>query len=254
MSRYTVKTGGSASGGMIGFGAIRVEIDFDEIQGLRTDSNWRMIDEFTKTGSELIANAVAGKARWLLDPDNPKRNIGVTGRASRNIFVRQVSHNKKGRTTHEVYEGVYPVNAIIRMGRGTMGKRPHHRDIVEWIVHKGIHIKPPEGQKRWRMTKYGGPDANLRSRPPRPFKADLRGAAIAIATKINELGLAHLEEFYPLGKPKYDYYGELLKNKRWLRRMLSKHFDIWAKVYVTFLKSGQYRRVPVRTIEALRRD
>ena len=251
MSRYTIKSGGPASGGMLGFSALRVKIDFEEIQGLRTDANWRMINEFTKTGTKLIANAVAAKARWLLDPSNPRREIGVTGRASENIFVRQTS-DKKGQTVHEVYEGVYPINALIRLGRGK-GKRPPYREIVEWIIHKGITIEPPEGQKRWRMTKYGGPDANLRSRPPRPFKADLRSVAIMIARKINELGLAHLKEFYPPGAPKYDYYGEILKNKSWLRRMLTQHFDVWAKVYITFLKSGQYRRIPVRTIEALRR-
>ncbi len=237
---------------MIGQKILSFSIDWKEAQGLIDEGNkdWRKLKDFQRQGSLAISSYVANKARWLLDPDNAARNIGATGQASRNIFIRPIGKGEKA--GYQIYEGVYRGNMFIRLGRRTGGDRPPARAIVEWIVHKkSVNIYPPESAKSiWRMTKKGGPNANLSSRAPRPWKRDLRQVAAIIGNKMKKTGMVHLKQFYPKGQPKYDYYGEIFKDRRKMKSIMLKRFSVWAKVYAKFLKTGQYRRVPDRVIEA----
>lgn len=237
---------------MIGSRILSFTIDWKQIQGLIDDGNqdWRKLKDLQRQGTVSIASFVANKARWLLDPDNPNREIGATGQASQNIFIRPIGKGEKA--GHQIYEGIYRGNVFIRLGRRTGGERPPARAIVEWMVHKkNFPFEPPESSKDvWRITKKGGPNANLSSRPPRPWKRDLRQLAAIIGNKMKKTGMVHLKKYYPKGQPKYDYYGEIFKDRRQMRKIMLTRFSVWSKVYAKFIRSGQYRRVSDREIEA----
>lgn len=241
----------SPSANIISNQIIHFSINWEEIQGFIDDgsTNWKRLRDFQRIGSYTIASFVQDKARKLLEPNNPSRDIGATGQASKNIFIRATgSGNESG---FQIYEGSYRGNRYIRLGRREGSNIPPPRAIVEWLVHKNISITAPDVNKTpWRMTKMGGPRANVSSRPPRPWKRDLRQVAAMIGNKMKSTGMEHLKAFMPKGKAKYDYYGEIMKDKRKMGRILEDSFDIWAVVYGKFIKSGQYRRIQNRTIRA----
>jgi hypothetical protein len=231
---------------------INFNINWKEVQGLiaDADADWRKLRDFQRIGSLSIASYIANKARKLLDPDNPRREIGATGQASKNIFVKKIGSGLE--SGHQIFEGSYRGNLYIRTGRGLGATRPPARAIVEWLVHKKqVTIYPPEvNPSPWRITKAGGPRANIKKRPPRPWKKDLRQIAAIIGNKMKETGMAHLKKFYPVGQPKYDYYGEIMKDKRKMQKVMLQQFSVWSKVYAKFIKSGQYRRISDRVISA----
>lgn len=232
---------------------INFNINWKEVQGLIADedADWKKLRDFQRIGSLSIASYIAAKARKLLAPGNPRRDIGATGQASKNIFVKKIGSGLE--SGHQIFEGSYRGNLYIRMGRGTgeSVKRPPARAIVEWIVHKNINVYAPEvNPSPWRITKAGGPRADIKSRSPRPWKKDLRQVAAIIGNKMKETGMFHLKKFYPTGKGKYDYYGEIMKDKRKMQRNMLRQFSIWSKVYANFIRSGQYRRISDRVISA----
>ena len=188
-------------------GTVQIDLDLSEVKGLIRDraANQREADKFLSTAGMTVAKQIATLARKRLEVGGNK-NIGTTGRASKNIFIKKV-----GETGAVVYEGAYPANYFIRMGRRQDSTPPPIKAILDWLVHKpGFDFSPQKENKRNRWTKFGGPRANLRSQPSRPFKRDLKGTAHAIANKIGKIGMWHLVPFYPKGQPKYDYYSEIL--------------------------------------------
>jgi len=231
----------------LGFGQMKLEVDFSEVQGmLAREANVRQAREFLETASMSVAEKIAEFAREKLSVGG-SRDVGATGGASKNIFVM-----KSGEHDAIIYEGAYPANYFIREGRTKGAKRPPARAIVEWIVHKGITIEKPKDQRgKWRITKYGGPRANLRSKPPRPWKRDMKQVAGIIATKIGQEGMTHFGKLYPSNSNRYDYYGEIMHRtpgEKYFTNMIMERYTYWFPLYREFLRDGRPRRIPRRLI------
>jgi hypothetical protein len=231
------------------FGQMRVEIDMGEVDGLlQAGESRRAVGNFLDNASRSVAEEIARLAREKLAVGGEK-DIGATGRAAGNIYVI-----KTGKHDAEIFEGPYPANFYIREGRSKGAKKPPAKAIVDWIVSKGINItKPPDQRGAFRMTKYGGPRANLRSKSPRPWKRDLKQVAGVIANKIAQTGMKHLEPLYPSGQARYDYYGEILSRtpgRVYFDRMVSQGYGAWFTLYTQFVRDGRPRRISRRSFGA----
>ena len=229
-----------------------VGIDFSQVRGLikgRAKQD-RMIKNFLGTATLSVAERVAKLARDKLEV-GAKENIGATGKAAKNIFAK-----KAGEYNAIVFEGPYPANYFIRKGRGVGAKKPPARAIMDWMVNKpGFTFqRPPDQRGQWRMTKYGGPRAKLRSKPPRPFKRDLKQAAGIIANKIAELGLVTLKSKYPYGQKKYDYYDEILEQAPGVNHflgMINRGYSTWFHMlFNQYVTDGVVRRITTRDFGA----
>lgn len=230
-----------------GIGALRVHVDLDEVQGLLKDRvvHRRIADDFLETAALSVAERIAELARQRLAVGG-KENVGASGASAKNIFVR-----KSGEHDAVIYEGPIGANIFIREGRSKGAKKPPAKAIVDWMVTKpGFVFKRPSDQRgTWRMTKYGGPRANLRSRPSRPFKRDLKQAAGIIANKIAERGMSHFTSKYPPGTPRYDYYGEIMSRTpgaEHFHRMVRKGYSTWFRLYVNFIRRGFISKIGKR--------
>lgn len=187
-----------------GLSGVTIEVDTTDVKGILRgpDSHNTQIARYMRRVSMITAVEVAKVAKSRLEVGG-KKGIGATGRAADNIFVKQDKNDAM------VYEGTYPGNYYIRYGRGSTKKPPPIQSIIDWMVNKpGFNFNPQKSQDlRW--TKSGGPRANLKSRPSRPFKRDLKDTAQAISAKIGKTGAVHFEKFHPVGQPRYDYYSEM---------------------------------------------
>ena len=227
---------------------VLVGIDFSQVRGLIKGQakQQEMIKGFLGTATFSVAKRVAELARAKLKV-GAKENIGVSGKAAKNIFAKRA-----GESNAVVFEGPYPANYFIRKGRGEGTKKPPVRAIVEWMVSKpGFKFqRPPDQRGQWRMTKYGGPRAKTRSKPPRPFKRDLKQAAGIIANKIAELGLVSLKSKYPYGQKKYDYYDEILEQTPGTKHfldMINRGYQAWFyRMFNQYVTDGVVRKVAVK--------
>jgi len=231
---------------------VLVSIDFSQVRGLikgRAKQD-RMIKNFLGTATLSVAERVAKLARDKLEV-GAKENVGATGKAAKNIFAK-----KAGECNAVVFEGPYPANYFIRKGRGRGTKKPPARAIMDWMTNKpGFTFqRPPDQRGQWRMTKYGGPRAKLRSKPPRPFKRDLKQAAGIIANKIAELGLVTLKSKYPYGQAKYDYYDEILVQTPGMNhflKMINRGYSSWFHtLFNQYVTDGVVRRITTRDFGA----
>lgn len=227
---------------------VLVGIDLSQVRGLIKGriKQEAMIKNFLGTATLSVATRVAELARAKLEVGS-KENIGATGKAAKNIFAAEA-----GECNAIVFEGPYPANYFIRKGRGRGSKKPPAREIVAWMTSKpGFKFqRPPEQRGQWRMTKYGGPRAKLRSKPPRPFKRDLKQAAGIIANKIAELGLVTLKSKHPYGQAKYDYYDEILEHapgtKHFLN-MIDRGYRSWFHgLFAQYVTDGTVRKITIR--------
>lgn len=231
---------------------VLVGIDFSQVRGLIKGhaKQQTMIKNFLGTATLSVAERVAELARAKLKV-GAKENIGTTGKAAKNIFVKRV-----GACNAIIFEGPYPANYFIRKGRSPGSKKPPARAIIEWMTNKpGFTFqRPPDQRGQWRMTKYGGPRAKLRSKPPRPFKRDLKQAAGIIANKIAELGLVTLKSKYPYGQKKYDYYDEILEQTPGMNHFLSminRGYSSWFHMlFNQYVTDGTVRRITTKEFGA----
>jgi len=219
-----------------GLTGITIEVDKSEIKGILMGgyANTRQLTRHVRRVAMITATRVADIAKSRLEIGG-RKNIGATGRAATNIFVRQSGDDAM------VYEGSYPGNYYIRYGRGSTKKPPPIQSIVDWMVNKpGFNFNPQKSQAlRW--TKSGGPRANLRSRPSRPFKRDLKDTAQAISAKIGKTGLVHLKKYHPVGQPRYDYYSEMFTRTPGIRhfnKLIAKEQGEFLTQHIRFLRDG----------------
>lgn len=219
-----------------------VRVDYKSAEGFKWAPEF---EKYTTQSAKDRANTTVSTAgeyllkrlRAKLEPP-PKGEHGASGKARDNIFL-DVKDTAKG-TTATISEGPYPGNAFIRQGRksnaqaieaGNYDQVPTVGEIVNWMIEKQIPFRQPKRQKKWRITKAGGLRAREKSKPIRPWKADLRLIALIVATKIDYEGI----------KP-YDYYADVFRNDfRTLENKIDRVNLGLMKVYIDYLKTGFYR-------------